>query len=134
MHTRQPSPILPHRCCDTPLLFLCSRKAKNCAPCRNCSVMPILRRPRSIASSLVQSVPQAFEQEPLTVGGPMTLYDQVMEAVASVQMRTTLKPAVALILGSGLGDLAAEIRDATAIPYAEIPHFVHSTVVGHAGR
>ncbi len=64
----------------------------------------------------------------------MTLYDQVMEAVADVQTRTTLKPAVALILGSGLGDLAAEIRDATAIPYGEIPHFAHSTVVGHAGR
>jgi purine-nucleoside phosphorylase len=64
----------------------------------------------------------------------MTLYDQVTESVASVQSRTTLKPAVALILGSGLGDMADEIGDATAIPYAEIPHFARSSVPGHAGR
>jgi purine-nucleoside phosphorylase len=64
----------------------------------------------------------------------MTLYDQVMEAAAVVQSCSDLKPAVGLILGSGLGDLAAEVRDATAIPYEEIPHFLRSTVVGHAGR
>jgi len=64
----------------------------------------------------------------------MTLYDQVTESVASVQSRTMLKPAVALILGSGLGDMADEIGDATAIPYAEIPHFARSSVPGHAGR
>jgi len=64
----------------------------------------------------------------------MTLYDQVVEAVSAIQERTGLRPAVALILGSGLGDLAAEIRDAVAIPYIEIPHFARSTAVGHAGR
>ncbi len=64
----------------------------------------------------------------------MTLYDQVTESVASIQSRTTLKPAVAMILGSGLGDMADEIGDATAIPYAEIPHFARSSVPGHAGR
>lgn len=45
-----------------------------------------------------------------------------------------MKPALALILGSGLGDLANELQDAVAIPYTEIPHFARSTVVGHAGR
>ncbi len=64
----------------------------------------------------------------------MTLYDQVVEATAHVQSRSVLKPEVGIILGSGLGDLAAEVRDATAIPYEEIPHFLRSTVVGHAGR
>ena len=64
----------------------------------------------------------------------MTLYDQVMEATAYVQSRSALKPDVGIILGSGLGDLAAEVRDATAIPYEEIPHFLRSTVAGHAGR
>ncbi len=62
------------------------------------------------------------------------LYDQVTEAVAVIQERISLQPAVALILGSGLGDLANELRDAVAIPYAEIPHFARSTVIGHAGR
>ena len=64
----------------------------------------------------------------------MTLYDHVVEAVTAIQAHTSQKPAVALILGSGLGDLVAEMRHAVAIPYAEIPHFAHSTVVGHAGR
>jgi purine-nucleoside phosphorylase len=61
-------------------------------------------------------------------------YNQVQEAVAAIQARTTLKPAVAIILGSGLGDLAAELENAVAIPYAEIPHFAQSTVSGHVGR
>ena len=64
----------------------------------------------------------------------MTLYDQVMEAVTAIQAHTLQKPAVALILGSGLGDLVAELSDAVAIPYAQIPHFAHSTAIGHAGR
>ncbi len=64
----------------------------------------------------------------------MSLYDQVSESVASIQSRTKLKPAVALILGSGLGGMANEIDDAIAIPYGEVPHFAHSSVVGHAGR
>lgn len=64
----------------------------------------------------------------------MTLFEQVAVALASIQARTTLTPAIALILGSGLGDIATELRDATAIPYTEIPHFAHSTVPGHAGR
>ena len=37
----------------------------------------------------------------------MTLYDQAMEATAYVQSRSALKPDVGIILGSGLGDLAA---------------------------
>jgi purine-nucleoside phosphorylase len=64
----------------------------------------------------------------------MTMYDQVIEAVTAIQACTSQKPAIAIILGSGLGDLAAELDVATAIPYTEIPHFVHSTVSGHAGR
>ena len=64
----------------------------------------------------------------------MTLYDQVMEAVAAVRSHTHEKPAIAIILGSGLGDLANEVSHATAIPYAEIPNFLRSTVPGHAGR
>src|SRR6266446_10494065 len=64
----------------------------------------------------------------------MDLYDQVVEAAAVIQSRSGLKPVVGLILGSGLGDLVAEMRDAIAIPYAEIPHFARSTVIGHAGR
>ncbi len=62
------------------------------------------------------------------------LYDQVQKATAAIQALTELKPAIALILGSGLGELANEIESAVAISYVDIPHFAHSTVVGHAGR
>ncbi|HXR65492.1 MAG TPA: purine-nucleoside phosphorylase [Ktedonobacteraceae bacterium] len=64
----------------------------------------------------------------------MSTYDQVSAAVAAIRARVQFQPTVALILGSGLGDLASEVRDATAIPYGEIPHFARSTVAGHAGR
>lgn len=61
-------------------------------------------------------------------------YDQVLEATQAIQARIAVKPTIALILGSGLGDLAQEIEHAVAIPYEEIPHFARSTVAGHAGR
>ncbi len=62
------------------------------------------------------------------------LYDQVLQATKKIQSDTPLIPQVALILGSGLGDLANEIEQAVSIPYEEIPHFARSSVVGHAGR
>lgn len=43
------------------------------------------------------------------------------------------KPEIAIILGSGLGELADEYCD-YAIPYNEIPDFIKSTVHGHKGR
>ncbi len=43
------------------------------------------------------------------------------------------KPEIAIILGSGLGELADEYCD-YAIPYNEIPDFIKSTVQGHKGR
>jgi purine-nucleoside phosphorylase len=61
-------------------------------------------------------------------------YDQIIEATTAIQHRTSLKPTVAIILGSGLGDLVYALEDAVAIPYAEIPHFARSTVAGHVGR
>ena len=41
---------------------------------------------------------------------------------------------IGMVLGSGLGDLADEIKDAISIDYHEIPHFPVSTVKGHKGR
>ncbi|MDQ6661171.1 MAG: purine-nucleoside phosphorylase [Chloroflexota bacterium] len=64
----------------------------------------------------------------------MTPYEQVAEATASIRAYTPMIPSVMLILGSGLGDLVDEILDPVVIPYAEIPHFARSTVVGHVGR
>jgi purine-nucleoside phosphorylase len=62
------------------------------------------------------------------------LYDQVEEAVAAIRQLSPLVPQVALILGSGLGELAETVEAAAAIPYAQLPHWPSSTVAGHAGR
>jgi purine-nucleoside phosphorylase len=59
---------------------------------------------------------------------------EIEAAAAAVRERTGLVPAVALVLGSGLGGYADGFADATAIPYGEIPGFPRSTVDGHKGR
>jgi purine-nucleoside phosphorylase len=58
----------------------------------------------------------------------------IAEAVRAVQARMALAPDVGIILGTGLGGLADEMRVATRIPYEEIPGFPLSTVESHAGR
>jgi purine-nucleoside phosphorylase len=65
----------------------------------------------------------------------LTYVAQVKEAARAVQDKLNgLVPAVGLILGSGLGDLAEQVEDAISISYSDIPHFPVSTVEGHAGR
>lgn len=56
------------------------------------------------------------------------------QAVAAVRARSRQAPRVGLILGSGLSALAESVERADVIPYADLPHFVASTVEGHAGR
>lgn len=48
--------------------------------------------------------------------------------------RTTLRPKIGLVLGSGLGAFADRMSDATRIPYSQIPGFPRSTAIGHAGQ
>ena len=45
----------------------------------------------------------------------------------------TTSPKTAIVLGTGLGQLASEITDKQEIPYSEIPNFPVSTVEGHSG-
>lgn len=56
------------------------------------------------------------------------------EAAKVIASRSPIKPLVAIVLGSGLGEFADELKDAIRIRYQEIPHFAHSTAVGHAGQ
>jgi purine-nucleoside phosphorylase len=62
------------------------------------------------------------------------LLDQIREAAACVKSRTKLVPEVGIILGTGLGDFADGLEPGVVIPYADIPHFPHSTVESHAGE
>ena len=62
------------------------------------------------------------------------LAKQIEEAVAVIRSRWSGTPKAGLILGTGLGGLAEQIRNKTIIPYTEIPHFPMSTVQSHAGQ
>lgn len=61
-------------------------------------------------------------------------YEEIKEAAAAIQSRTSYRPTIGLILGSGLSQLADKIEAADIIPYGDIPHFPVSGVEGHAGR
>jgi purine-nucleoside phosphorylase len=63
----------------------------------------------------------------------VSLVDRLEEAAALVRGRTSLRPAIGVVLGSGLGAFADALEEAVAVPFAEIPHFPASTVVGHTG-
>jgi purine-nucleoside phosphorylase len=68
------------------------------------------------------------------VTATMPLFDRIQEATGVVRRRTRLRPDIAIVLGTGLGGLAAEIEVEAAIPYEDIPGFPLSTVESHAGR
>ena len=59
---------------------------------------------------------------------------QVAAAVRAVQARTAVVPEVAIILGTGLGALADQLKAETTLPYADVPGFPRPTVETHAGR
>ncbi|XP_062835213.1 purine nucleoside phosphorylase isoform X3 [Anolis carolinensis] len=48
--------------------------------------------------------------------------------------RTTQRPRIAIICGSGLGPLADSLENQESFKYTEIPHFPRSTVAGHDGH
>lgn len=61
-------------------------------------------------------------------------YDQVHVAAERVRAASTTVPDVAIVLGSGLGSFASSLGGAVSIPYADIPNWPVSNVVGHEGR
>src|SRR6202140_318710 len=65
---------------------------------------------------------------------PSAELQRAERAAKFILAKTKLRPRIALVLGSGLGDFADEFGNATKIPYAKIPNFPQSTAIGHAGR
>lgn len=59
---------------------------------------------------------------------------QIDEVAQTVQSRTSRRPRVSIILGSGLNDLADVLQNPDVIAFGDLPHFPVSTVFGHAGR
>ena len=62
------------------------------------------------------------------------MYEEIQKTASWLKERMTTNPKTAIILGTGLGQLASEITDSYEFPYSEIPHFPVSTVEGHAGK
>jgi purine-nucleoside phosphorylase len=75
--------------------------------------------------------------DPIDPSRPIPPVDQparLAALVAAVRARTALVPDVGIVLGSGLGQLADELVDPVAIPFAELPGWPAATAPGHAGR
>jgi purine-nucleoside phosphorylase len=60
--------------------------------------------------------------------------ERIEEAASYIASRSSLRPEIGLILGSGLGVLADSLEEAVTVHYSDIPHFPVSTVEGHAGE
>lgn len=59
---------------------------------------------------------------------------EIDQAVEVIRQKTSYRPHVGMILGSGLGDLANSIEKPDVIPFKDIPGFPVSTVMGHEGK
>lgn len=65
---------------------------------------------------------------------PGLLWQSLEESLAAVRQKTSTVPEIAIILGTGLGNLARRIQTEKVIPYAEIPNFPKVTAESHAGQ
>ena len=62
------------------------------------------------------------------------VYDKLVKCYESVKQKIDFQPEVAIVLGSGLGDYADDIRVEAELDYHDIEGFPVSTVPGHAGK
>lgn len=62
------------------------------------------------------------------------VYEKLMNCYRCVRQITDFVPKVGIVLGSGLGDYAEQIKVVSELPYSEITGFPVSTVPGHAGK
>ena len=69
--------------------------------------------------------------------GSINVYWNMLENISRstdiISRKTKLRPAISIILGTGLGGLTREMKVDTEIPYSELPGFQQSTVQGHHG-
>lgn len=62
------------------------------------------------------------------------LYEQIQESAGFIRQRWPHTPVAAMVLGTGLGSLAADISPEAVLPYDQIPHFPRSTAPSHKGQ
>ncbi len=62
------------------------------------------------------------------------VYEKLTKCYQKVREYTDFKPLAAIVLGSGLGDYASQIKVESELSYGQIEDFPVSTVPGHAGK
>ena len=62
------------------------------------------------------------------------MLEKIRETAKFLTANTSVKPKIAIVLGSGLGGLVNEIDISESFAYSEIPNFPVSTVAGHGGK
>ncbi len=59
---------------------------------------------------------------------------EIHESVSYIKKHVDQRPAIAIVLGSGLGDFADNLLDRVVLSTAGIPNYPQSTIVGHKGK
>jgi purine-nucleoside phosphorylase len=82
-------------------------------------------------------VNQPFSTESFEIGSRGSGAAEAQVAADYVRQRVGASfqsPVCGIVLGSGLGGLAAKVEHATRIPFSHVPGFPNATVSGHAGQ
>ena len=62
------------------------------------------------------------------------LKQQIAQSVQAIKSKTGFRPELGIILGTGLGRLAQDVKAEAVVPYEDIPYFPVPTVESHRGR
>ena len=65
---------------------------------------------------------------------PFVTINEIDEAANFIRRKISIPPKIGLVLGSGLGGLAEDVKNAVVIPFKDIPHWPVSTIEGHVGQ
>lgn len=92
----------------------------------------VRRRSRCLSDVDIIAERQGKERKGVLAMNPA--YEKLVRCYESICKKVSFKPKVALVLGSGLGDYANDMKVEASIDYSEIDEFPVSTVPGHAGK
>ena len=81
-----------------------------------------------------KEIKQSGEKEEKEEKSTFKLASSCVNIINKKIKNKSFSPRIAIILGSGMGNVAKSIKDAIYIPYGDLPGFSNSTVHGHAGN
>jgi purine-nucleoside phosphorylase len=74
------------------------------------------------------------EPRPHSAAPEADVFTRSEEAAELLRAALTSVPQIAIVLGSGLNELAERLTDKVVVPFDQIPHFPRTTVAGHEGN